>query len=107
MVLQNYVVLQPGVPARMHFIAHEITTKTITDPLTNRPKAVKALSFTLDELNGQAAVGFYSTISDKHANDFAPWLPGEKYRGYDFIVTMTGEGFRREYQVQAIPRARA
>ena len=104
MVLQNYVILQPGVPARLHFTSHRIFAKTITDPGTGRPKPVNALEFQVDELNGQPVVSAYSTISQKHAQDFAPYLPGERYRDYDFILTVSGSGWQTEYQIQAIPR---
>lgn len=105
MVLQNYVILTPGVPARVHFTSHDLVPKTITDPQTMRPKSITTLVFQADELNGAAVAAQYSITSQKHAADFAPFLPGEKYRDYDFIITLTGEGFRREYQVQAIPRS--
>lgn len=106
MVLQNYVRLQPGQPARLHFSHVEKMVKTITDPLTRRPKSVQSLEFSVDELNGQPVVSTYSIISDKHAQDFAPFLVGEKYRDYDFVITMTGQGFMTQYQVQALLRPR-
>ena len=106
MVLQNYVRLQQGVPARLHFYHVEKMVKTITDPLTLKPKSVQSLEFSVDELNGRPAVSTYSIISDKHAQDFAPFLVGEKFKEYDFVITMTGTGFRTEYQVQSIPRTR-
>lgn len=99
MVLQNYVVLEPNIPARLHFVSHQVVTKTIADPATGRDKPVRALVFGVDELNGQPVVGQYSIVSDKHANDFASYLPGERYRSYDFIITLSGSGYRREYQV--------
>lgn len=105
MVLQNYVLLTPGVPARVHFLSHQVIVKTISDPVTGRDKRVQALQFEVDELNGRPVVSSYSTVSQKHAQDFAPFLVGEKYRDYDFVITMSGEGFRREYQVQPVPRS--
>ena len=104
MVLQNYVILSPNTPTRMHFTHHEIFGKTITDPSTRQPKTVNSLQFTVDELNGQRVNAYYSTISDKHARDFAPYLAGDRYVRYDFVVTQVGEGFRREYQVQVLAR---
>lgn len=105
MVLQNYVILQEGRPARMHFAAVEKVVKTITDPTTGHPKAVNTLVWTVDELNGRAVVAYYSITSQTHAQDFAPFLDGEKYRQYDFVVTVLGSGFQRRYQVQPLPRA--
>ena len=106
MVLQNYVILQSGVPARLHFSAVGKKVKTITDPDTGRPKQLNSLDFTVDELNGQPVVSAYSTVSQKHAQDFAPFLVGDKFLAYDFIITMTGEGHLRQYSLQAIPRTR-
>lgn len=106
MVLQNYVLLQPGVPTRLHFSQVARKLKTIGDPDTGRPKQLQSLEFTVDEMNGQAVVSAYSVVSQKHSADFAPFLPGDKFLQYDFIITMTGEGFLRQYQVQTIPHLR-
>lgn len=104
MVLRNYVTLEMGVPARMHFTEHVIQARDITDPVTGRPKTVKALVFTVSELNGQPVTGYYSTVSDKHARDFEPFLEGQKYLQYDFVVVKSGSGFRTEFSVQPLPR---
>ncbi len=100
MVLQNYVVLEQNKPARMHFVAHDIVNTTITDPLTRRPKMVSKLVFQVDELNGAPIAASYSVLSEKHARDFAPYLPNDRYRNYDFIVTVSGDGHLREYSTQ-------
>lgn len=104
MVLQNYVILQPGVPARVHFTDHRIINKTVTDPVSQKAKPLQALEFDVDELDGRPVAAVYSTVSQKHANDFAPYLPQQRYRAYDFVLTMTGSGYLREYQVQAFRR---
>jgi len=104
MVLQNYVVLQTGRPSRLHFASHDLMPRTIADSVTLRPKSVNTLVFQVDELDGRPVSSQYSVLSEKHARDFAPYLVGERYRSYDFIVTVQGEGFRREYQVQVLPR---
>lgn len=105
MVLQSYVELKPGVPARMHFVEHWIETISPTDPLVGRPLPKRRLRFAVDELNGQAVQTYYSTMSQKHAADFELFLEGKKYRGYDFIVTFGGSGWQTEYTVQPVPRA--
>ena len=106
MVLQNYVILTPGVPARLHFTEHHLQVVTVTDPVTGRPTPKNRLVFQVDELNNQPVVSQYSTLSQKHAADFAPFLVGEKYKDYDFIITVTGTGFQTEYRVQPILRAK-
>lgn len=104
MVLQNYVILAEGVPAKLHFIGHIIETRDITDPVTGRPKAVRALVFDVDELNGKPTQARYSTISEKHASQFAPFLEKGRYINYNFSITQLGRGFAREYQLKVEPR---
>jgi hypothetical protein len=103
MVMMNYVVLQTGVPTRMHFVSHEIKTPTITDPVSRRAKQVNTLVFQVDQLNGKDVIAYYSITSQKHAADFLPFLP-DKYKNYDFIITIVGEGYLRDWQVQTIAR---
>jgi len=88
----------------MHFSEHRILTKTITDPASGKAKPIQALEFDVDELNGSPVAAVYSTVSQKHANDFGPYLPNQRYRAYDFVITMSGTGYLREYQVQAFRR---
>lgn len=104
MVLQNYIILEEGIPAALHFTDHAITAREITDPVTQETKIVNALVFTVDELNGRPVSAHYSTVSEKHALTFQPYLAGKKYTGYTFVITQVGKGFRRDYQVQVIPR---
>ncbi len=103
--MQNYVVLMPGVPARLHFYDHDLVARTITDPLTRKQKSVTTLVFQVDELDGKPAVGQYSTLSQKHYADFQPYLDGKKYTAYDFTIRMVGNGHTREYQLTAALRA--
>ncbi len=100
MVLQNYVILKEGIPTRLHFTDHEIQSREITDPLTKLPKTVRALVLTVDQLDGRAVDARYSTISEKHAMIFSPYLGDKSYKNYDFIITQVGHGFTREYQVK-------
>ncbi len=104
MPLTNYVVLKTGEPERMHFVDHELAIRTIVDPVSRREKGINVLVFTVDELGAQKVVGYYSVTSQKHSADFDPYLPGKRYKDFTFVITALGEGFRREYQVQAIGR---
>jgi hypothetical protein len=103
-VLQNYVELESGVPARMHFENATIVRKTITDPVTLQPASRNTLVFDVDTLDGRPVVSKYSIMAEKLANQFEPYLKDQSYLDYDFIITVTGEGFRRQFQVQVIPR---
>jgi len=105
MVLQNYVILETGVPARVHFASHVIERRTITDPRTLQPATRNVLVFDVDRLNGKEVMAKYSVMAEKHAAQFEAYLAGELYRGYDFIITKRGEGFRTVWTVEAIPLA--
>jgi hypothetical protein len=103
MVLENYVILQDGVPARVHFSDHTIMRKTITDPGTGLPSLRNTLVFEVDRLNGREAAAKLSIMAEKFAGQFEPYLKEKSYRDYDFVITQTGEGFRRSWSVQVIP----
>lgn len=103
-VLQNNIILASGVPARMHLADHEIAGREIVDPLTQRTKTVRALIFTVDELDGNPVTASYSTISEKHASQFAPYLEGKTYRDKLVTITAMGSGFSKDWLVQWSPR---
>jgi hypothetical protein len=103
MVLENYIILQEGIPARLHFADHSIQKRTITDPVTGLPATRNVLVFEVDRLNYKEVAAKYSTMAEKHAGQFGPYLDGKAYRDYDFVITQTGEGFRRSWSVQVIP----
>jgi hypothetical protein len=104
MVLQNIIVLEPGVPAKFHFYDHHIDTRTITDPVTGQPAIRHVLVFNVDRLNDQPVESTYSTMAEKHASQFSPYLVDKSYRNFDFTITVQGEGFRRSWTVQVTPR---
>jgi len=61
MVLQNYVILQEGIPARLHFFDHAIEKITITDQMTGEPAIRRRLVFEVDKLNHEPVASKYST----------------------------------------------
>jgi len=67
MVLENYVMLETGVPARLHFSDHVIQRRTVTDPITGGPTIRNVLVFDVDLLNGRDAAAKYSIMAEKHA----------------------------------------
>ena len=75
----------------------------ITDPLTGGPGSRNALVFDVDRMDGRPVGAKYSTMSEKHAAQFEPYLPDKRYRSYDFTIIRTGEGFRTSYSLTAIP----
>jgi len=104
MVLENYVILQTGVPGRLHFTDHVIMARTITDPITGGPTRRNVLIFEVDQFNGKEVAAKYSIMAEKHAGQFEPYLTDKSYRAYDFVITPVGEGFRRTWSVQVLPR---
>ena len=103
MVLQNYVMLQQGVPARLHFSDHNIQVRTITDPTTRMAKNVNTLVFNVDRLNGAPVESLFSTVSEKLAGQFAAYLSDKSYKNYEFLITQIGTCFQTAYTVQSIP----
>ena len=103
MVLQNHVILQNGVPARMHFTDHHIERRTITDPNTGQPSIRNVLVFDVDRLNGASVGAIFSTMAEKLALQFEPYLSDKSYTKYEVIITQNGEGFLRKWSVQFIP----
>jgi len=104
MVLQNNVILQNNIPSRLHFTDHAIGKRTITNPDTGQPAVRTVLEFEVDLLDGRAVVAKFSTMAEKLASQFKPYLDDRSYRNYDFILTQRGEGYLRTWTVQVIPR---
>ena len=102
-VLENYVLLETGIPTRLHFTDHTIQRRTITDPLTGQPGSRNVLVFDVDRMDGRSVVAKYSMMSEKHAMQFEPYLKDKRYRDYEFTITRTGEGFRTVYSVAVVP----
>lgn len=105
-VLENYVMLETGIPTRLHFTDHAIRRRTIADPSTGAPTSRNALVFDVDRMDGRAVVAKYSTLSEKHAAQLEPYLKDRLYRDYEFTITRTGEGFLTSYSVSPVPTKR-
>ncbi len=103
MVLKNYIELQEGIPTRLHFIAHAIVTKEITDPLTGLPKQVKSLVFSVDRLDGIEILSSFSTVGEKLADQLWAYVKEGRYRGLEFTITKHGRGFQTRYDVAVRP----
>lgn len=102
-VLQNYVELIPDEATRLHFRDHALVRKTITDPTTLQPASRMTLVFDVDRVDGREVESKLSIMAEKFASHFEPYLEDKSYVNYDFIVTVTGEGFRRQFMVQPVP----
>lgn len=106
-MLMNYIELAEGIPTRMHFTDHYFVERLIYDPTISAKKPIKSLVFWCDEVNGEPAPRSFSIVSDKLARQFSPYLPGELFKSYDFIITKRGTGFLTEYSVESIKRAKS
>jgi len=102
-VLQNYVILEQGIPTRLHFTDHHIERRSITDPVTGQAGSRNTLVFDVDRMDGVGVMSKFSTMAEKLAAKFEPYLADKSYTKFDFTITQTGEGFRTVYTVTVTP----
>jgi len=102
MPLGNIIILDSEIPERMHFTSHVIADRDITDPSTGGPGIRKVLEFSVDKLNGQPANAKFSTMSENLYAQLEAYLPNGIYRGYEFIITKRGSGYRTKYKVDKV-----
>ena len=93
MLEENYVRLEVGKPLRLHFIDHGEIEKLITDPQLKWKKTVKSLVFKVDKVDGSPVDTVFSVISEKLWNDLKPYLYGQRYRNFEFIIVKDGAGY--------------
>jgi hypothetical protein len=105
MVLQNYVILEDGKPARLHFTDHTIERRVITDAKTLQPVARQTLVLHVDRLDGRAVEASLSTMAKGLADQFEPYLKDKAYRNYEVLITQRGDEFQRRWTVMFIPLA--
>ena len=103
MVLQNTIILQDGVPARLHFTDHHIERRTITDSATGQGVGKNTLVMNVDRLDGRLVEAVLTTMAEGLALELDPYLKDKSYRNYEVIITQRGDGFRRRWTVQFIP----
>jgi hypothetical protein len=90
--ISNYVTLTPGVSVRLHFKDHQVMMRKITDPVRKVQVDRESLLFYVDKMNGAAVDKVYSILSQKHAAEFAGYLPGKAYLAYEFTVIKDAPG---------------
>lgn len=88
-----YVRLEVGVPVRLHFVDHGELDKIITDPILKWKKTVPSLAFKVDRVDGAPADTVFSVLSEKLWDELKPYLPGQRYRSYEFIFVKDAAGF--------------
>ena len=104
MPLGNIVILEEGIPERMHFKNARIEARDITDVQTGQPTVRNALVFDVDEHNGAPARATFSTLAEKLYAKLEPYLKDKAYLNYDFVITKTGKGYRTTFPMMVLPR---
>jgi thiamine biosynthesis lipoprotein ApbE len=102
-VLENYVLLETGIPTRLHFTDHRIERRLITDQQTGQPTTRNVLVLDVDRMDGRAVAAKYSVMAEKHAAQFEPYLADKSYTKFEFTIVRTGEGFRTTYSTTPTP----
>jgi len=90
--LENWVVLSPGVPKKLHFKDHKTVSRVITDPVFGGPKTVQSLLLLVDEEDERPVTKTFSVVSEKLAGDLSGYLEGARYRGYRFTLIKDAPG---------------
>ena len=106
MVLVNHVILQNNIPSRLHFRDHRIQARTITDPTTRQPVIRNTLEFDVDRLDSRPVGAVFSTMAEKLAGLFEPYLKDKSYVNFDYIITQAGDGYLRTWTVKVEPLVR-
>jgi hypothetical protein len=101
--IQNFVVLRPGVPVRLHFVDHRVLKRAIVDPVRGVQVERESLLLYVDKMDGVKVDLTYSVLSQKHAAEFAGYLEGKKYVGYEFVVVKDAAGTVPPRIVSATP----
>lgn len=104
-ILDNVVRLAPGASKELHFTNHTRGPVDMQDPVTFVVRPVETLTFVVDEEDGRPVNKVYYVTSDRHAQDFGPFLAERKYRDYNWLITAFGEGLLRRWTTVRVPRA--
>ncbi len=104
MVLRNFITLENGVPAVMHFTDHTLENRDIVDPLTGAEKRVQVLAFRVDSLNFATVDAEFSVTSQKLSQALLPFTEGKRYLNLNITLVKSGTGFLTEYELQVSPR---
>jgi len=96
-------VLRPGVSVRLHFTDHRVVRRQITDPIRGVPVERESLMLYVDRENGVKVDKMYSILSQKHAAEFAGYLEGKRYLGYEFVIVKDAAGMVPPRISQVLP----
>ena len=102
--VENFVVLKPGIPVKMHWKAHKFVDRQIMDPTFEVPRTGRSLLFLVDEEDGRAVDKTYSVMSTKLAGELSGYLEGNRYLGYNFTIVKDAPGMVPPRIVEVTPR---
>lgn len=86
MELEDYIVLEKGVPVRLVFDAYGWYEKEIVDPDLKVVRVVEQLKFHVIWKNGEQADTIYSAIAGGIKNELRPYLDRDRYKDYEFTI---------------------
>jgi len=89
---ENWVVLKPGVPTRLHFVDHVVMPRVITDPFFKVPREVVSWVFRVDREDGKPVDKIFSVLSDRLKGELAGYIEGKRYREYEFTLLKEAPG---------------
>ena len=102
MAEENYIRLKEGIPVVLRFDNYARQSRQVIDPALGFRKTVQALVFHVTEVDGAPTDTVFSLISEKAKKEFEPYLAGDRYRRYKFIVIREAGDFTAPRIMSAI-----
>ena len=84
---ESFVRLMPGDTIMIRVDQAVYHTRTVQDPVLKMSKDVKVLALHVIELAGQPANTIFTVLSDKLQKELDPYIAGEKFLRYRFVIT--------------------
>ena len=103
-LLMNYVELKEGIPLTLHFTDQYMVDREIWDHDLGKPRIVRSLVLSTDEVDGELAFKSFSVLSSQLYDQLSPYLPDNAYRDYTFRIIKSGSGYLAKFRVDATPR---
>ena len=103
-LLMNYVEVKDGETKSFHFTDQYMVDREIWDKDLGKPRIVRSLVLSTDEVDGELDFKSLSVLSTKLYAMLTPYLPDNRFRDYTFKITRIGTGFLTSWEVEAIPR---
>jgi len=102
-LLMNYVEVKDGETKTFHFTDQYMVDREIWDKDLGKPRIVRSLVLSTDEVDAQIEFKSFSVLSTKLFDLLSPYLPDNAFRDYRFKITRVGSGYLTSWQLEAIP----